>query len=267
MSTGLHPAVAPPPRLPATPWGLRRVLAGLGLGVASVVVIGVVAGIVAAVAGVSLDDLLASRGTAATAIGLSATLLGELSFFGVAYWMAAGAVDPTATGPALHRRVVLRALGFRRLGASHWWVPVAGVVLAFGIVGAYTGVLQQTGPGVLEPEENVPSGLFDQRWAIPLAALAILGAAPLSEEAFFRGFIFNGLRSRLGVVLGALASALIFALAHQSVGLFIPFAVIGVLLSAAYWYTGSLLAPVATHFLFNLVSFLVGVSSAQVAGP
>ncbi len=84
--------------------------------------------------------------------------------------------------------------------------------------------------------------------------------APLTEEFFFRGFVFGVLRERVGVVGGALATGLVFGLVHvagspiETVGVLI---ILGVLLCALYQRTGSLLPCIALHSLNNAISFAV----------
>jgi hypothetical protein len=99
----------------------------------------------------------------------------------------------------------------------------------------------------------------------PLIALAILSLlfAPFMEEVFFRGFVFGGLRWRWGVVWAALASGLLFSLAHignpGTIYLIPPVAIIGAMFAWGYAYCGSLWASVLAHFLFNLIAFGSGV--------
>jgi membrane protease YdiL (CAAX protease family) len=62
----------------------------------------------------------------------------------------------------------------------------------------------------------------------------IVGAvfAPLVEEIFFRGFLFQGFRARYGWVPAMLISAAIFAAAHLDLVVFIPTFILGCLLAA-----------------------------------
>jgi hypothetical protein len=64
---------------------------------------------------------------------------------------------------------------------------------------------------------------------------------------------------RWGTFWAALASGLVFAALHFSLGSLVPFTIIGMLLAWAYVFSGSLWAAIAAHFLFNSVSFVVGV--------
>ncbi|NSW77943.1 MAG: CPBP family intramembrane metalloprotease [Chthonomonadetes bacterium] len=84
--------------------------------------------------------------------------------------------------------------------------------------------------------------------------LTVAVVAPIGEELFFRGFVFNLLRNRLSMTSAVWLSAGIFALLHVSVKNFLPILVIGVLLARLYARTGSLWSSVVMHGTFNLLS-------------
>jgi membrane protease YdiL (CAAX protease family) len=87
--------------------------------------------------------------------------------------------------------------------------------------------------------------------------LALLLAAPLFEEAFFRGFLFRGFASSfLGVTGTVLVTAGLWALLHvqyDAYGIGVVFA-LGLLLGIARARTGSLWVPLAMHSAANLVA-------------
>jgi membrane protease YdiL (CAAX protease family) len=97
---------------------------------------------------------------------------------------------------------------------------------------------------------------MDDPLIMALIGLLAVVVAPVTEETFFRGFMFSALRKRWGFIVAAVASGLLFALAHTDFGSIIPFTVIGVFLAAIYTYTGSLWVSIASHLLFNFISFL-----------
>jgi ABC-2 type transport system permease protein len=83
-------------------------------------------------------------------------------------------------------------------------------------------------------------------WLIGLA----VGAAPLFEEYIFRGLVFNGLRRSMKPGFAILASAAIFAIVHPPLS-FVPVFGLGVAAALAFEGSGSLLAPILTHALYN----------------
>ena len=87
--------------------------------------------------------------------------------------------------------------------------------------------------------------------------VALLVAAPLFEETFFRGFLFRGFASSfLGVTGTVLVTASLWALLHvqyDAYGVALVFA-LGLLLGIARARTGSLWVPIAMHSAANLVA-------------
>ena len=90
----------------------------------------------------------------------------------------------------------------------------------------------------------------------------VLFEAPLLEEPLFRGILFRGLEKKMPV-WGAMAiSGFIFALIHVNAVTLVPLWFLGVAFAWLYWRTGSILAPMFAHFLFNatnLALILAGV--------
>ena len=79
----------------------------------------------------------------------------------------------------------------------------------------------------------------------------------MTEEIFFRGFLFGGTRPLIGAMLAALITGFLFSLAHYNPGLVLPFTLIGALLALSYHRSGTLFVPIGAHFFFNLVSFSI----------
>lgn len=86
----------------------------------------------------------------------------------------------------------------------------------------------------------------------------IVGAifAPLVEEIFFRGFLFQGFRERYGWVTGMLLSAAIFAVAHLDLVVLIPTFILGCLLAYVYHRSNSIWPGIILHFLVNSFGLL-----------
>jgi CAAX protease family protein len=110
------------------------------------------------------------------------------------------------------------------------------------------------------PEQDFEE-LFSSKAVLPVVFVAVILAAPLAEEVFFRGFVFPGLIRLIGVAGAIFASGLVFAMFHiqgaDTVGLIIPFTPIGMLFAWLYYKTGTLWTSIAAHLVFNLVSFII----------
>lgn len=97
---------------------------------------------------------------------------------------------------------------------------------------------------------------------IALAVLAI-ALAPLAEEVFYRGFLYNGLRRRLPIALALLIQGVAYGLIH-------PFHVLGLatvalaagLLALAYEWRKTLVAPIVLHAGQNVVRMLMITAAA-----
>jgi hypothetical protein len=81
----------------------------------------------------------------------------------------------------------------------------------------------------------------------------IVGAifAPIVEEIFFRGFLFQGFRHRYGWINAMLLSSAIFAAAHLALVTLIPTFILGSLLAYVYHRSNSVWPGIILHFLVN----------------
>jgi membrane protease YdiL (CAAX protease family) len=133
----------------------------------------------------------------------------------------------------------------------------ATLVGSLHFTGIYVVVVVGLGIEALEPEP-LPDGLLEGGpVARLLTALAIAGWVPFVEEVFFRGFLFQGLASRYGVLWGAVVSSSMFAVAHLMVGSMVPIFVTGLLFAWLYARSRSLWLPMAAHGAQNLVALIV----------
>ena len=95
-----------------------------------------------------------------------------------------------------------------------------------------------------------------------LVILAILPA--IAEEVFFRGvlqrlFIQITRRPWIGIII----TAMIFSALHGQFLGFIPRLVLGIVLGALYWYSGSIYPGMIAHFLNNAVQVILVYYSPQ----
>jgi membrane protease YdiL (CAAX protease family)/tetratricopeptide (TPR) repeat protein len=91
-------------------------------------------------------------------------------------------------------------------------------------------------------------------------------AAPFFEEIIFRGFLLSSLTKYLPVWGAIVVSALVFALAHQSLSEVLPLTTLGCILGFVYTRSRNLLASMLVHGLWNggtLLSLFILGSSAN----
>jgi membrane protease YdiL (CAAX protease family) len=87
-----------------------------------------------------------------------------------------------------------------------------------------------------------------------VVVLAIVFFAPIAEEIFFRGIVFNAWARELGRVWAYVGSAALFALIHLSLVSLLPIFLLGLALAWVYERHRTLLAPIAMHTTVNGIS-------------
>lgn len=154
-----------------------------------------------------------------------------------------------------------RSLGLTRpRGSTLVVVLLAGAALVGSLVltGLYTALVTWLDAGLLMPPE------IEDEIAFPgLAALmtffALAAWTPITEEIFFRGFIFGGLIPRFGPRWSMVASAAIFSAFHLNLGVILPIFATGLILAWLYHRTGSLWPGIAAHAGQNTLALLASM--------
>ncbi len=104
------------------------------------------------------------------------------------------------------------------------------------------------------PKEQAVVTLFMKEKNVMFLGYTVLFAAlvgPMIEELFFRGFMYNALKKRVGIFWAALVTASIFAGLHAHAVGFVPIMALGLLLVYLYEKTGTLVAPITVHIIHN----------------
>lgn len=99
-----------------------------------------------------------------------------------------------------------------------------------------------------------------------VALLATVVVAPLTEEAFFRGFLLRGLRRAHGPRIALLVTSVLFAAAHASVWRAPGAFVAGVAFGALSLASRSTVAPLLAHAACNAAPFVVPARLVAVPG-
>lgn len=175
---------------------------------------------------------------------LSSTASVVLQTFGALAFIAIPLV--IATMGRVPWREALARLGLRRFDSSAvaWMGVSIAVYLAFAA--AYVAL-------VGEPEQEDIAEAFG---SLPFQIFLIAIAAPISEEIFFRGMLFGGLRRRMPMVVAALVSAIVFGGLHAFTGISAvpPLIAFGFILALLYEKTGSIVPGILLHALNNSVA-------------
>ena len=101
---------------------------------------------------------------------------------------------------------------------------------------------------------------------LPVLVVALLVAAPVVEEVFFRGFMYKGLAaSKVGPAGAILITSLVWAAIHlqyDAYGMGLIFTA-GILLGLVRWRTKSVLLPILLHGMINAVATVQTIVVAE----
>jgi len=146
------------------------------------------------------------------------------------------------------KRIPWKYLGFGKFNWSTIGIGCGFLIGGYGIIYLHNIILTLLGIDV-QGEKIV--GVFDSIdspvWLIVAAVLV----APLVEEIFFRGFLFQGFRKKYGWVKAMLLSSAIFGIAHIDPVTIIPTFVLGLVLTYVYHRSNSVWPGIILHFLIN----------------
>ena len=93
--------------------------------------------------------------------------------------------------------------------------------------------------------------------------LLVIGGilAPVVEDSFFIGCLYNSLRQKIRPLLSALGTSFFFALLHGLKGLPVTQFIGGLIFAFAFEYSANLLTPICIHILGNCTLFTLNYSS------
>ncbi len=113
---------------------------------------------------------------------------------------------------------------------------------------------------LLYPETPIPMLDFIPTYTDPISFILdfILSVffAPVLEELFFRGVLFNRLKIRTGIVAAMIISSFIFAIGHEFGGITSAF-LFGMCMCVIYLKTDNILMTISIHFLNNLLAVIL----------
>lgn len=155
------------------------------------------------------------------------------------------------------RGIVIRDFGFKRVGWKNI-LKIAGLgYLAY--ISIMMVVMQITIsynielPGFGQQESHMDF-LGDQKvWAIVVIAIIAI-IAPLIEEVFFRGFVFQTMLKAWPKWLAFIASAAVFAGIHLEFQVFMPLFLLGLVLNWMFYKSGSLYPGIFFHIVNNSIA-------------
>jgi membrane protease YdiL (CAAX protease family) len=226
------PSAGPPPE----PGGLDASKAFIGLLTGLVGGLGAVLLVMVGFAAFGTSDFDGNH-----AFEFAAAFASDLVLFGTAFWLT----SESTAGSTWER------LGFRRFRPS----ALGWVALAFGVyivlASVYTILFNP-------PQDDLPNqlGADESTLLAVVTGIFVIGVAPVVEETFFRGFLYQALRNSWGVWLAIPASAVIFSAVHLTPDKFVQLAILGCALAFVFYKTQSLWPCIMLHALNNTLAFI-----------
>ena len=238
MNTNETPGlpVRPTVSFPETPWGLRDLLFGILFAGIGIVVLNVAA---------LLLDRFFSVSIQTNNTALMIFVIFQDLIIVVGAWLFS----------VMRYRVGWERLGLRKFDVAFGCLLSAAMfALSYAIrfVYAFVAVLL----GLQLSPQQVIERLDTSVTGFPLTFLAAAVLAPVAEEIFFRGFLYGGLRRRIGVIGAMIASTLFFTALHFSIDVFIPLFFLGLFLAWLYEKTGSLYPGILLHASNNALALI-----------
>ncbi len=135
-------------------------------------------------------------------------------------------------------------------------LALVGLLVTINLI--FLLLAQLFGPRIVERSPLTPGVQLLNRVEYTAFVLAAVFVAPVAEELFFRGMLYNALRQRLHAAVAAPLQAIIFGLLH-------PFALVdaarvalvGLACALLYEWRKTLLAPMLLHSLVNVLGIVM----------
>ncbi|MDH7463456.1 type II CAAX endopeptidase family protein [Chitinophagaceae bacterium 26-R-25] len=209
---------------------------------------------------ISLDELMNPASPAAIAASKINLAVSSIFVFGMSGFLFSYMSD--------HHP--FKFLGFKK--------PMPQIFLSIGVVVLLASLPALSWVAIMNKHILLPSGLQEtfkrlddlnkemmkKMLVMPAAKdlfmnIIVFGVIPaVMEEIFFRGALQRiFIRLFKSPVIGILVTAFIFSAAHMEFTGFLVRLVLGALLGALYWYSGSLWPGILMHFLNNAMQILV----------
>ena len=208
-----------------------KALIGFAVAIAATFFLSAIAAVGVAAAGGDLDD----RGFI-----FVGTLIQDAALVAAAVFITAdyGPVSP-------------RTFGLRPFGRSAFKWLAAAFLTYYALAIVYALIFSP-------PEDKLPKelGAEDSVGLAIATGVLLIVVAPLAEELFFRGFIYQAFRNSFGIWPGAILSGLVFGGIHFELFKLVQLATLGVILALLFEKTQSLWPPIMLHAINNTLAFI-----------
>ncbi len=146
---------------------------------------------------------------------------------------------------------VLNKQNFKRLGLCLLSIYLAAAIM--DLAGLDDFIMSKFGaPENQSLVDTIAEG--DSTSLLVALGFSAIIVAPITEEITFRGFLYNVLRQRCGIITGTLVSSLFFSVIHISLVQEPALFLFGCLQCYLFEKTNSIVVPIIFHMCFNALS-------------
>ena len=148
----------------------------------------------------------------------------------------------------------IRDLGIRRFSVGRALLLLIVLLVAFSLlIGAVYALVALIDPSfnATQPQTNQ---FTSTNSSLSLWALVII--PPFVEESVFRGFMFPAFSKRYGVVIGAIATSVLFGFAHLQGNVSVYTFILSLILCFLYVRLGSIIPGIGLHMLNNYIAYI-----------
>lgn len=157
------------------------------------------------------------------------------------------------------RTTSLKTLGLHRL--LSWTdiglAPVMYIAYAVVIYLVLQAITSWIPVFPVDQTQNIGFEAFGSRLDNTLAFVTLVIMAPIAEEVLFRGYLYGKLKNSVPAVVAAIATSLLFALAHGQWNVGVDVFVLSLILCGLRSLTGSIWAGILVHMIKNAIAYYV----------
>jgi len=159
---------------------------------------------------------------------------------------------------ALRRRKArLRDLGLKyySIGKTFWYAFIA--LIAINIISFIYVFIMASVLGIEAPASKIEILIRNKGISNTMLLMMVAFIGPITEEVFFRGFLYSAFKENWGVLPALFLSSVLFSVVHLQVYSFFPLFLIGWLLAYLFEKTKSLFPAIFLHAVYNLILILI----------
>jgi len=162
------------------------------------------------------------------------------------------------------RRINWKHLGFGKFSWNTLGLGCGLLIVGYSIILLHNAALQVIG---IDTQGDEILKMLDSLESPIWFFLVGVVFAPIVEEIFFRGFLFQGFRQKYGWVSATLLSSAIFAAAHLDPVALVPTFILGSVLAYVYHRSNSVWPGIILHFLVNAFGLCVAYAATRFQLP